>query len=69
MSDLWSIGEVMLFVDHPDRMIRINPHHPDNVPFVTVNRLGEILEKFSKEDQNMYVSNFIDTLEQALEAE
>jgi hypothetical protein len=60
----WSIGDVLEFVEHPTRMVRCNPEHIGNIPFTTVNRLGKELNRFTKEDQEMYVENFLDTLDQ-----
>jgi hypothetical protein len=66
VDDLWSLGDVLESVEHPRRMVRTCPEREENSPFRTLNQLGEILNEFSKEDQEMYISNLIDTLEQLL---
>jgi hypothetical protein len=64
MSIVWTVGDVLEYVEHPQRKIRHSANEPENKPFYIANELGKLLNKFSAEDQEMYIENFIDTLDQ-----
>lgn len=62
---IWTIAEVLEYVEHPGRKVRCGgSDREENEPFTYVNRLGKILSQFSREDQIAYLDNFIDTLDQ-----
>jgi hypothetical protein len=61
---MWTLGDVCEYVESPTRMVRLDPNNPENLPFKTINRLGEQLNRFSSDYQDMLVNNFIETLEQ-----
>lgn len=65
MSDIWKIGDVLEYVEHPERRVRVRePASPENQPFKQVNQLGAMLNKFDRERQYELIYNFIDTLDQ-----
>lgn len=61
---IWTMGDVLEYVEHPNDFFRVSEDYIHLRPFEKINRLGRILNNFSKEDQEMYINNFIDMLEQ-----